>query len=87
MGDELLVMRLADMGRIHPQQDNTRFCSKCNERVGVYPTGQAWMKKNPRTKLICSVCVDKNYDGRTVAPMSEMMRERRETRPREKGDE
>jgi ribosomal protein L33 len=87
MSGELLVMRLADMGRIHPQQDNTKFCSNCNERVGIYPTGQAWIKKNPKTKLICSICVDKNYSGRTVAPMSEMARESRETRPREEGDE
>jgi ribosomal protein L33 len=87
MAGELLVMRLADMGRIHPQQDNTKFCSNCNERVGIYPTGQAWLKKNPKTKLICSICVDKNYSGRTVAPMSEMARESRETRPREEGDE
>lgn len=52
---ELLVMRLADMDVVHPQQITT-VCSRCGELVGVYPSGQQVMREYPRVKLICQVC-------------------------------
>lgn len=55
---ELLVMRLADMVRVHPKQIVSR-CSKCGEAVGVYPSGQRIMKEYALlggVKLVCQVC-------------------------------
>jgi hypothetical protein len=52
----LIVMRLADMHRVHPQQDNSRVCLKCGERVGIYPSGQAALRHNPSLDIICSHC-------------------------------
>jgi hypothetical protein len=52
---ELIVMRLADMKRVHPEQVEAQ-CSKCGEVVGVYPSGQQVMRDYPDTKLICQVC-------------------------------
>ena len=52
----LVVMRLIDMRRIHPGQDNTRVCSKCGFQVGIYPSGQAALKANPGAVIICALC-------------------------------
>jgi hypothetical protein len=86
LSDTLLVMRYKDMGRIHPKQDNSKTCSKCGLQVGIFPTGQIYLRKFPKAKIICSVCVDNTYDGRTVAPHADMIREARETRPRLPGE-
>jgi hypothetical protein len=59
MSPVLIVMRLEDMARLHPRQDNTRFCPKCNHRVGIYPSGQAAMLRDPRLGILCNVCNDK----------------------------
>jgi hypothetical protein len=84
MPDQLLVMRYEDMGRIHPNQDNSKKCSKCGHQVGIYPTGQGLLKKKPKTIIVCSHCVGSDYDGRTVAPIADMMRESRESYPKPK---
>lgn len=52
----LLVMRAADMRRIHPQTDWTYFCSLCSEPVGIYPSGQKVLRDDPTTQIICSHC-------------------------------
>jgi hypothetical protein len=52
----LIVMRHDDMPRVHPNQDNTRTCSVCKARVGIYPSGQAALKRDPTLKIICTVC-------------------------------
>ena len=52
---QLLVMRLADMKRVHPKQIEAT-CSKCGEIVAVYPSGQQIMRDNPGIKLICQEC-------------------------------
>jgi hypothetical protein len=51
----LLVMRLKDMVRVHPDQITAR-CSECDEEVGVYPSGQRVLKQMPDIKLVCQVC-------------------------------
>ena len=56
----LLVMRLADMVRVHPQQDNSRTCDRCGEQVGIYPSGQEVLRKNPSTEIVCSVCAEQD---------------------------
>src|SRR5690348_14830419 len=53
---DLIVMRLADMSLVHPQQDNSRVCSKCGRQVGIYPSGQAVLARHPDTVITCNVC-------------------------------
>lgn len=52
---ELLVMRLDDMVRVHPDQI-TAVCSQCGHEVGVYPSGQRVMATRRDVRLICQVC-------------------------------
>jgi hypothetical protein len=54
----LVAMRLKDMWKMHPDQDNSRVCSRCGETVGVYPTGQRALEANPGAKIICAVCAN-----------------------------
>lgn len=57
---KLLVMRLTDMHRVHPNQDNSRVCSKCQQPVGIYPSGQKIIAQYPGdVELVCSVCDEK----------------------------
>lgn len=62
----LIVMRLADMVRVHPDQVTMR-CSQCHHEVGVYPSGQAVIKQRPNTTLICQACRDPGPDA-VLAP-------------------
>jgi hypothetical protein len=67
-----VVMRLADMDRVHPRQDNSRVCASCGERVGVYPSGQHALLINPRIEIICQRCVDPQEVGSArLAPGAE----------------
>lgn len=52
----LAVMRQADMLVAHPDTDYTKTCSACKEPVGIYPSGQRIIKKNPTTILVCNRC-------------------------------
>jgi hypothetical protein len=52
---ELIVMRLADMHVVHPDQI-TATCAGCGHVVGVYPSGQQVMKQYPDVRLTCQVC-------------------------------
>jgi len=54
--DALVVMRLADMHRQHPAQDNSKVCSKCGERVGIYPSSRRALRDNPGLPVICIIC-------------------------------
>jgi hypothetical protein len=69
----LIVMRHADMIRVHPMQDNSRFCSRCDARVGIYPSGQAALKRDPTLQIVCSVCDPGPTPGRRtiLAPGAE----------------
>jgi hypothetical protein len=53
---ELVTLRLVDMARVHPAQDNTRVCSRCGQQVGIYPSGQAILRDNPDVKVSCVQC-------------------------------
>jgi hypothetical protein len=80
----LVTMRLKDMWKVHPDQDNSRVCSKCGQPVGVYPSGQRVLQENPQAKIICNVCVDhkpgdENYPA---GPISDIMREISESQRR-----
>lgn len=55
MRNMLIVMRLVDMHRVHPQQI-TGKCERCGEVVGIYPSGQSAMKQYPDIEIVCQVC-------------------------------
>lgn len=67
---DLIVMRLVDMKRVHPDQI-TAQCSKCGEAVGVYPSGQKVMREMPDIELICQVC-KQPADVTLLAPGAEL---------------
>jgi hypothetical protein len=54
----LVAMRLEDMHVVHPDQDNTRSCSKCGHIVGIYPSGQKALKRWLHTRIMCARCVN-----------------------------
>jgi hypothetical protein len=54
----IVVMRLAEMHRVHPQQDNSRVCAECGQQVGIYPSGQAMLKADRSLLVICSHCFE-----------------------------
>jgi hypothetical protein len=62
MSARLVVMRLIDMHKMHPSQDNSKVCALCGKPVGIYPSGQLALKANPRMEIACSVCAAKEYD-------------------------
>lgn len=66
----LVVMRLADMHRVHPQQDESRVCASCQHRVGIYPSGQAVLKKDPSTEILCSVCAEQDKPMMSVSMLA-----------------
>jgi len=72
-------MRLADMHRVHPQQDNTKVCSVCGHQVGIYPSGQAALRRDPMMIVVCQVCADppKRYElapGAEIEPFESVAR-------------
>jgi hypothetical protein len=52
---ELIVMRLADMHRVHPEQIVSR-CMRCNHEVAIYPSGQLVLAAHPGTIVTCQIC-------------------------------
>lgn len=58
MKAKLLVMRLRDMKRVHPQMRSEFSCSKCGEQVGIYPSGQSVIEAKGRenVEIVCDVC-------------------------------
>ena len=53
--NRLVVMRLAEMYRVHPNQIE-RACDKCGEVCAVYPSGQAAIRRDPGMEIVCSHC-------------------------------
>lgn len=54
----LIVMRLADMERVHPEQITDK-CARCGEVVAVYPSGQRIMRETAMlggVELVCHIC-------------------------------
>jgi hypothetical protein len=58
----LVVMRLDQMHRVHPDQDSSKVCSVCGEPVGIYPSGQTALRAHPNIKIICFECTRKQED-------------------------
>jgi hypothetical protein len=85
----LVANRLADMSMWHPQQDNSRVCSRCGEKVGLYPSGQDALRHNYRLPIICLPCAINEYsvdddppDIEPAASVDQIVAEIRESKPR-----
>ena len=81
--DALVTMRIADMTRIHPAQDDSRVCAECGHPVGLYPSGQAALRKYPTMKIICAQCATKRppseIENVAAADLATIMQEGRES--------
>ena len=82
----LIAMRLVDMHKVHPAQDNSRRCGFCGEPVGIYPSGQQALRKHPEAEIICQVCAEKTVDlkrdvNALAAPLAEILQETRDSTP------
>jgi hypothetical protein len=75
----LIAMRLADMHRIHPKQDNSHVCSLCGETVGIYPSGQAGLRRFPELVIVCEIC---RPPSALWPPTPEVIAESLESKPR-----
>jgi hypothetical protein len=62
----LIVMRLADMKHVHPDQV-TGTCSNCGHVVAIYPSGQKAMQEHPDIRVVCQVCRSPGPEAR-LAP-------------------
>ena len=51
-------MRLVEMARVHPAQDNSRVCGTCGHQVGIYPSGQRALRQFKLT-ILCTHCAVK----------------------------
>lgn len=65
--NRLVVMRLVDMHRVHPRQIE-RPCAKCGEVVGIYPSGQAAIRREPDIEIVCNHCHPIGDDPIRLAP-------------------
>jgi hypothetical protein len=82
----LVVMRLGNMQRVHPGQDNSRTCARCGERVGIYPSGQQVIAAHPEFEIVCEICIERTHVDLTfLAPGAEC--ERAESVPAKTGKE
>jgi hypothetical protein len=55
-GRVLLVMRLDCMIVVHPDMDRSHVCARCQQPVGIYPSGQAVLRRDPATRILCHLC-------------------------------
>lgn len=80
----LVVMRLKDMWNLHPDQDNSRVCSKCGEGVGIYPSGQNALARMPEMAIICAICANPQPgdEARPAGSWDEIKREIAESQRR-----
>ena len=78
----LVVMRLANMKKVHPSQDNSRVCGGCGHQVGIYPSGQRVLAQHPTCLIVCEVCATAdNFTVTVLAPGA--VSEQSESRPKE----
>ena len=66
----LIVMRLADMAVVHPEQI-TGSCARCSEVVGIYPSGQKVMRQYPDVEIVCEKCQQPGHRA-MLAPGAEI---------------
>lgn len=79
----LVCTRLMSMRRMHPAQDNSHACSRCGERVGVYPSGMRALQANPGMEIICMPCAMAEMKPadiiRPAGPIGEIIKEGRDS--------
>ena len=68
MNPKLIVMRLLDMHKMHPEQSNEYACEVCGAVVGIYPSGQRAIKDNPKLQIICISCWTKDDRPAIMVP-------------------
>ena len=78
----LVAMRLEDMHVVHPMQDNTRSCVRCRHVVGIYPSGQAALKRWPRLEIQCARCAQFDVGIPAARSREEFLAEKRNLKPR-----
>jgi hypothetical protein len=71
MPNRLIVMRLAEMHRVHPLQIE-RKCHGCGEVVGIYPSGQVAILREPDIEILCNHCHPIGNDPVRLAPGAEV---------------
>jgi DNA-directed RNA polymerase subunit RPC12/RpoP len=80
----LVVMRLIDMGVVHPEQINTYHCERCKQQVGIYPSGQKALRKYPTLEIVCIYCAsgDRMADAEIepASDWSEIQQEMRDSK-------
>lgn len=84
----LAAMRLKDMRRVHPEQDETHVCAQCGERVGIYPSGQQLLKDHPDLVVVCHLCAlcarsSERAAHDLAAPAEVIVQEILQSKPRE----
>jgi hypothetical protein len=81
--DALVTMRIADMTRMHPAQDDSHACAECGHACALYPSGQAALRKWPTMKVICAHCACKRprheIENMPAADFDTIMQEGRES--------
>ena len=79
----LVCMRLADMFKMHPEQDNSRVCALCDKPVGIYPTGQARLRRDPSIEIVCSRCalneIEPDVEMRPAGDLDVILQEMRDS--------
>jgi hypothetical protein len=83
MTTTLVTMRLADMYRMHPGQDSSRVCSGCQAPVGIYPSSQRQLRRDPTIVIVCVRCAFKKNPGDVLVEpagsIEEIMQESRDS--------
>jgi len=79
--EALVTMRIADMTRMHPRQDDSHVCAECAFPVGIYPSGQEALRKHPTMRVICSHCVERlgDFDNVSTGDFETIMQEGRDS--------
>jgi hypothetical protein len=81
----LVCNRLTDMTRMHPQQDDTHRCGKCDHPVGIYPSGQKALKRWPKIAIRCVRCAmidtTKADINLPAASLEEIIQEAHDSKP------
>jgi hypothetical protein len=67
---DLLVMRLADMKRVHPKQILGK-CAECKHVVGIYPSGQRILIEVKNVRVVCQICAEPGASA-LLAPGAEL---------------
>jgi hypothetical protein len=77
----LIAMRLADMHKVHPNQDNSRVCARCGHQVGLYPSGQAIMRRHPDTIIVCQMCHMPDVSAKPAGGIETVIQEAKDSVP------